>query len=433
MIQNNSSKVMSDKIKVCIIGAGNCAFSLFQALHYYKNKTDTKLLHQEIGGFKVSDIEIVCCFDVDERKVGLPLKQALIQRPNCTPIFTDCTTAGPKVLMGNVLDGISPIMNKYSSDEAFRVSNKQPSDVVDVLRKTNTHILINYLPVGSHKATEFYANCCLKAHVSFLNCIPVRIASNKIWEKKFIDAGLPLMGDDIKSQFGASIVSQMLQELANKRGVKVKAHIQRNVGGNTDFLNMTDSSRLKSKKESKEGVIKAHLLPTKDKEEAYIYAGPSEYIKYYGDQKIAHIHLELEGFLGAPISFESRLAVYDSPNSAGVVIDAIRYLKVAQEIGIVGTLRGPSAFTQKSPPIQMSLEDSISECEALSNRQLTDITKLNKVFTNSEKVIYTDKTGEQLKGVIHEVHFDISPPYYTIKLEKSEREIQTTIDRLNLL
>ena len=364
------------KINICIVGVGNCSSSLYQGIHYYtENNIEEGLMSEKIGGYNTKDINVVAAIDVDKRKVGFNLKQAIFSKPNCTPIFYDNIPDGPIVQMGNILDGISSVMDNEDEDGSFQKSSENCVDIVKLLKDTKTDILINYLPVGSQKATEYYANVCLEANVAFLNCIPVFIGSNPVWEQKFIDAGLPLIGDDMKSQFGASILSQMLQELAFSRGHKVKCHIQRNVGGNTDFLNMTDSSRVKSKKISKENVIRSQNTIRGITDDSFIHAGPSEYIKFYKDNKIANLHLELEGFMGSPVTLDARLSVIDSPNSAGVVIDAIRYLKVARELGIVGSLRGPSAFTQKTPPTQMMFSDTIYECKALSNRQLTNITK----------------------------------------------------------
>lgn len=364
------------KINICIVGVGNCASSLYQGIHYYtENKIEEGLMSEKIGDYNPKDINIVTAIDVDKRKVGFNLKQAIFSKPNCTPTFYDNIPNGPIVQMGNILDGISSVMDNEDEECSFQKSTENSVDIVKLLKDTKTDILINYLPVGSQKATEYYANVCLEANVAFLNCIPVFIASNPVWEQKFIDAGLPLIGDDMKSQFGASILSQMLQELAFSRGHKVKCHIQRNVGGNTDFLNMTDSSRVKSKKISKENVIRSQNTIRGITDDSFIHAGPSEYIKFYKDNKIANLHLELEGFMGSPVTLDAQLSVIDSPNSAGVVIDAIRYLKVARELGIVGSLRGPSAFTQKTPPTQMMFSDTIYECKSLSNRQLTNMTK----------------------------------------------------------
>ena len=307
------------------------------------------------------------------------MKDAIFSKPNCTPIYMNNIPDGPTVVKGPVLDGVCIPENLKDHEDFFIVSEEEDCDVEKYLLQRNVDILINYLPVGSQKATEYYAELCLRTKISFLNCIPVFIASDPVWEKRFIDAGVPIIGDDMKSQFGASILSQMLQELAISRGHHVKAHIQRNVGGNTDFLNMTNQGRLLSKKKSKENVIRSqHDINNLDQDDCFFHAGPSEYIKYYGDNKVANIHLELEGFMGAPVTLDAQLSVIDSPNSAGVVIDAIRYLKVARELGIVGALRGPSAFTQKTPPMQMSYNDAMYECNALANRELSRITKMQK-------------------------------------------------------
>ena len=362
-------------IKVCIVGIGNCASSLYQGLHYYSvnNIENEGIMSIDIGGYKPEHIQVVAAIDVDKRKVGKSLKNAIFSKPNCTPVLYGDVQDGPIVSMGKVLDGISPIMNGNDEDFAFRVADNDTEDILNLLKDTKTDILINYLPVGSQKATEYYANVCLEANVAFLNCIPVFIASDPVWEQKFIEAGLPLIGDDMKSQFGASIISQMLQELAFSRGHKVKCHIQRNIGGNTDFLNMTDSTRLNSKKISKENVIRSqNKIKGIDDSDSFLHAGPSEYISYHGDNKIANFHLELEGFMKSPVILDAQLSVIDSPNSAGVVIDAIRYLKVAKELNLVGSLRGPSAFTQKTPPLQMSYNDALIECESLRNRNITN-------------------------------------------------------------
>jgi myo-inositol-1-phosphate synthase len=379
------------KIKVAIVGVGNCASSIIQGMTYYKGYTGGKerdgLMMEDIGGYSVRDIEVVAAFDVDKRKVDKTLREACFSKPNCTPIYEKNIPDGPIVQMGPILDGVCSVMKDRPEDEAFRPSDKNPVDVAQVLKDSETDILINYLPVGSQLATEFYAQTCIDVGIPFINCIPVFIASNPVWEQKFIDAELPLIGDDMKSQFGASILSQMLQELAFSRGHKVKAHIQRNVGGNTDFLNMTDMSRLKSKKISKENVIRSqHDIRGADPTESFLHAGPSEYIKYYGDNKVANFRVEMEGFMGAPVILDAQLSVIDSPNSAGVVIDAIRYLKVAHEMGVIGSLRGPSAFTQKTPPQQMMFSETLEECEALSNRKLTRFTQNQTKWYNSEEL-----------------------------------------------
>jgi len=370
-------------IKIGIVGVGNCASSLYQGFTYYSNRENIQpkcsgLMKNIIGGYDVNSIEVVAAFDVDTRKVGKTMKAGILSEPNCTPLFVDekDLPEGPEIMMGRVLDGVANHMLTSPDDEGFRVADKPTTNVVDILKEKEVDILINYLPVGSQKATEFYAECCIESKVSLLNCIPVFIASDETWEKKFVDAGIPLIGDDMKSQFGASIFSQMIQELAFSRGHHVKCHIQRNVGGNTDFLNMTDKNRVVSKKKSKENVIRSqNIIRDIPMDNSYYHAGPSEYIRHYKDNKIANFHVELEGFMGSPVTLDAQLSVIDSPNSAGVVMDAIRYLKVAREMGIKGSLRGPSAFTQKSPPQNLTYTQMIEECDALSNRQLTRITE----------------------------------------------------------
>ncbi|MCE7072231.1 Myo-inositol-1-phosphate synthase [Dyadobacter sp. CY327] len=388
----------SGRIKVAIVGVGNCASSLVQGVEYYTTFSELKsgLMADDIGGYKAADIEFVCAFEVDERKIGLPLREAIFAKPNCTIVLNSDIKSDAPVYPSPVLDGVSPQMAAYPAENRFVIKSElaetdflaqseqynkdlvasMRSKIVAQLRQHEAEVLINYLPVGSQLATEFYAEICLELGISLVNCIPVFIASDPQWEQRFVDAGIPIIGDDMRSQFGASIVSQMLQELAFERGHHVKAHIQRNVGGNTDFLNMEDKARLKSKKISKENVIRAQNdirgISTQD---SFLHAGPSEYIAYYGDNKVANFRLELEGFMGAPVILDAQLSVQDSPNSAGVVIDAIRYVYVAREMGLVGALRGPSASTQKTPPEQMMFSDAIYECHALANRKLTDSTR----------------------------------------------------------
>lgn len=309
------------------------------------------------------------------RKVGKPVSQAIFSEPNCCREFYSGPFEGhgdPVVFMGEVLDGVSDFMREQPEYCGFRVSNAKPVDVAGVLKDTGAQILLNYLPVGSVLATEYYAQQAIESKVSFVNNIPVLTLNHPRWEKRFIDAGIPYIGSDIKSQFGASILSQALQELAFERGMAVDFHQQINVGGNTDFANMMVSSRLAHKRVSKENVIRAQNelrgVPFDSKS---LFAGPSTFIPYLKDNKVAYLTLNMRGFGGGNISLECKLSVPDSENSAGVVIDAIRFLQVAREMGIVGCLRGPSAFTQKSPPKQLSFEDSVLECEALTKREFT--------------------------------------------------------------
>lgn len=380
-------------INVGIIGLGNCASSLIQGLEYYKSGEVIGLMKPCIGGFYPKDINVVSAFDIDSRKIGHSIDKAIYSQPNCTYLISDKVNNKNIVLTSPVLDGYSALMDAYPETDRFlvseklrnttdlnRVSNAEVSslrdEIINELKRKKVEILINYLPVGSQIATEFWAELCLELGISFLNCIPVFIASDPSWEKKFTDAGIPIIGDDMKSEFGASILSQMLQELAFARGHKVKCHIQRNVGGNTDFLNMEDKARLKSKKISKENVIRSqNTINNISLDDTFLHAGPSEYIKYYGDNKVANFRLELEGFGGAPVILDAQLSVQDSPNSAGVVIDAIRYLKIARELGLKGSLRGASAFTQKTPPLQMTFEAAKYECELLSQRKISNINR----------------------------------------------------------
>lgn len=362
-------------VRIAIVGIGNCFSALYQGLAYYKENREEAIsgvMYADIGGYRISDIEVVAAFDVDPRKVGKPVGEAIFAEPNCARVFQEEVPAGPVVLMGKPLDGVSDYMLEQPSDLGFRVAKDKPVDIVKVLKDTKADILINYLPVGSQTASEFYAQCAIDAGVAFLNCIPVFIASDPKWERKFIDAGLPLIGDDMRSQVGASVVSQVLQELAFDRGAEVEFHQQLNIGGNTDFNNMMVQSRLASKKKSKENVIRAQNdirgIPVP---EHSLFAGPSTFLPYLKDNKVAYFNIRLKGFGGAPITIDLKLSVQDSENSAGVVIDAIRYLKVARELGVVGALRGPSAWTQKTPPQQMMYADAKMECDSLARRQLT--------------------------------------------------------------
>ena len=383
---------MSKKIRVAVAGVGNCFSSLYQGLEYYKD-TDPEngsipgVMQMRIGGYHPADIQIVAAFDVDRRKVGRPLSEAIFAKPNCARVFCHNVPTGPTVLMGNPLDGISDFMQNHTEHLGFRVSNEDPVDVVKALKEAKVDILLNYMPVGSQNATEFYAQCAIDANVAFMNCMPVFIASNPIWEQKFIEAGLPVLGDDMKSQVGASIISQALQELLFDRGAEIDFHAQINMGFNSDFANMEVKSRLKSKKISKENVIRSQNdLRGIEVPEGSLYAGPAAYVPRGTDEKVAFFDIRARGFGDAPIKIDVRLSVCDSENSAGVVIDALRYLKVARELGIVGALRGPSAWTQKSPPEQMYYSEAKAECIALADRELTHIT--SRQLTKEDALSY---------------------------------------------
>ena len=370
-------------IRVALVGIGNCASALVQGIRFYsKNPHEKGLTYPDIGGYGASAIRFVAAWDVDARKVGQPLNKAIFAPPNCCFVIDSGVKdePSPTVRMAEVLDGVAPHMLTHDPEsDSFRLSAERSdtkATCLAILREARVDVLVNYLPVGSQLATEFWAELCLEAGVAFCNCIPVFIASDPAWEARFVAAGLPLIGDDMRSQFGASVLSQMLQELAFDRGHTVKAHVQQNAGGNTDFLNMTDRSRLASKKVSKENVIRSqNVIRGVPTEGSFLYAGPSDYVSYFRDRKVATFRLELTGFGGAPVTLDARLQVEDSPNSAGVVIDAIRFLKVARELGIRGALRGASAQTQKTPPEQMMFKNSKAECDALAARELTDVTR----------------------------------------------------------
>lgn len=361
-------------IRIAIVGLGNCASALLQGIEYYKQNPLNGIMQSYIGPYAPTEIECVIAFDVDARKVGFPVKEAIYAKPNCCYHIVDSIQCNAKVYKGPVLDGIAKHMQEYVSPDHSFVLDDTPCDVTTVqeaakvLEDHYVDVLINYLPVGSTKATEFWAEVALLSKTAFLNCIPVFIASNPAWSSRFTKAKVPIMGDDMKSQFGASVLSQMFEELANVRGHTVQMHIQQNSGGNTDFLNMMAKERIIDKKISKENVIRNAA-----KTEHFIHAGPSDYIECLGDTKVAHFSLTLKGFGGAPVKLDAKLQVEDSPNSAGVVIDAVRYLKVAQDLGVFGPLYGPCAFTQKSPPIPMTLSSAQEQCIALGEGRVHDL------------------------------------------------------------
>lgn len=361
------------KIKIAVVGVGNCFSALYQGIEYYQGANAEHIpgvMFADIGGYHPADVEVVAAFDVDSRKVGQPIGKAIFAKPNCARVFCEDVPEGVTVQMGRVLDGVSDFMLEEPENRGFRIADAEEVDVVQALKDSGADILLNYLPVGSQKATEFYAQAAIDADVAFLNCIPVFIASDPTWAQKFVDAKLPIIGDDMRSQVGASIVSQVLQELAFDRGAEVDFHQQINIGGNTDFNNMMVQTRLASKKISKENVIRSQNdLRDIEVPEDSLFAGPSTFIPYLKDNKVAYFNIRLRGFGDAPITIDAKLSVQDSENSAGVVIDAIRYLKVAREMGIVGPLHGPSAWTQKTPPEQMMYSDAKAECKALAERK----------------------------------------------------------------
>lgn len=353
------------EIRLAIAGVGNCSSALLQGIEYYRTNepSDTAgLLHERIGGYGVADIHPVAAFDIDVRKVGLPLEEAVFAKPNCTRVFQPTLPQyGVKVQMGPVLDGVAPHMAEQPADRSFRVADQQPCDVAKVLRETRADVLVCYLPVGSQQAVEYYAQACLDAGTAMVNCIPVFIASDAAWAEKFRRRGLPIVGDDIKSQVGATILHRVLARLISDRGGKVDHTYQLNTGGNTDFLNMVDRSRLKSKKLSKTDAVQSQLDEPLDGEN--IHVGPSDYVAWQNDQKVCFLRLEWRGFGDSPMHLELRFAGEDSPNSAGMGIDAIRCAKLALDRGIAGPLEPVAAFTMKHPPKQYRDSDARTALE----------------------------------------------------------------------
>jgi myo-inositol-1-phosphate synthase len=351
---------MKNEIRIAIVGIGNCASSLIQGIFYYKNVTSDDelvpgLMHNVIGQYKISDVKLVAAFDIDKRKVGKDLSEAIFAKPNCTKIFfKNIPHLGVKVKMGPVLDGVAPHMKEYPEDQTFIVAKEKPVDVVKELKKSGAEILIDYCPVGSQKAVEYYANCALKAGIAFINCIPVFIASDKNWAEKFEKKNLPVIGDDVKSQIGSTIVHRTLAHLFTQRGVPLDRSYQLNVGGETDFLNMLSRERLKSKKISKTESVESQLAKRMSYDNLHI--GPSDYVRFLKNNKVAFIRLEGREFGDVPMNLELRLSVEDSPNSGGCIIDAIRLARLALDRKIGGSLISASAFLMKHPLQQFTDE-----------------------------------------------------------------------------
>jgi myo-inositol-1-phosphate synthase len=345
----------SRKVRIGIVGVGNCASSLIQGLNYYReaksNEPVPGLMNASVGGYHVSDIEVSAAFDVNASKVGKDLAEALWEAPNNTQRFADVAPVGVTVQRGRTLDGVGQFLR-----DDILMSDQEEADVASVLSQSGTDILVSYLPVGSQKATEWYAERALEAGCGFINCIPVFIASDPKWQARFEDASLPLVGDDIKSQVGATIVHRVLANLFRDRGVRLDRTYQLNVGGNSDFKNMLERERLKSKKISKTQAVTSQFdVPI---EPDNIHIGPSDHVPWLTDRKVAFIRLEGTAFGGVPLTAELRLDVWDSPNSAGVVIDAVRCAKLAMDRGLGGALVGPSSYFMKSPPQQFTDDEA---------------------------------------------------------------------------
>src|SRR6266568_3286263 len=358
---NGHTRLDDGKVRVAIIGVGNCANSLLQGTQYYKDADEDQfvpgLMHVNLGGYHIRDIEFTAAFDVVQGKVGEDLADAMWAHPNNTIKFADWPKTGVKVSRGMTHDGIG----KYLS-EVVEKAPGSTDDVVGILRDTSTDVVVNYLPVGSEEATKWYTEQILNAGCAMVNCMPVFIARERYWQKRFEDAGVPIIGDDIKSQVGATITHRVLTSLFRDRGVRLERTMQLNVGGNSDFLNMLERDRLLSKKESKTNAVTSML--DYDLGEGNVHVGPSDHVPWLTDRKWAYIRMEGRSFGDAPLNLELKLEVWDSPNSAGVVIDAVRCAKLGLDRGLSGALEAPSAYFMKSPPVQHRDEDARHMVEA---------------------------------------------------------------------
>ncbi|MDP7162683.1 MAG: inositol-3-phosphate synthase [Phycisphaerae bacterium] len=376
-----------ENIRIAIVGVGNCVSSLIQGIHYYKDKDPDNtvgLMHWEIGGYRPFDIEVAAAFDIDKRKVGEDVSNAIFAPPNCTKIFCrHVSKTGVTVRMGRILDSLADHMREYEARHTF-VSADAPEpdkdEVVRVLRESRAHMLLNYLPVGSEKATRFYAQCALAAGIGFVNNIPVFIASDPDWARQFAAMNLPVIGDDIKAQLGATVTHRTLADLFRKRGVKLERTYQLNTGGNTDFLNMLNRSRLISKKISKTEAVQSVAAERID--DHNIHVGPSDYVPWQKDNKVCFIRMEGKLFGDVPMDLELRLSVEDSPNSAGVAVDAIRCCKLALDRGTGGVLHAPSSYFCKHPPKQYPDDEAYVITEAFIKGVAKETHKVPKKLHN---------------------------------------------------
>jgi myo-inositol-1-phosphate synthase len=358
-----------ETVKIAIVGVGNCASSLVQGLEYYKHKQPEEavgLMHWEIGGYRPFDVEVVAAFDIDMRKVGKDVSEAIFELPNCTTVFCrDLPKTGVRVRRGRSLDGVADHMTSYPDSRTFLPSDEREAsreEIVLALRRAGAEVLVSYLPVGSEAAARFYAECALDADVALVNCIPVFIASDPEFSLRFQEKGIPIIGDDIKAQLGATITHRVLTDLFHKRGVELVHTYQLNTGGNTDFLNMLNLTRLSSKKESKTEAVQS--VAAERIADENIHIGPSDYVAWQNDNKVCFLRMEGKLFGDVPMNLELRLSVEDSPNSAGVVIDAIRCVKLALDRGQGGVLHGPASYFMKHPPLQHSDADAYRMTES---------------------------------------------------------------------
>ncbi len=359
--KQNGKARLDDRVRVALVGVGNCANSLLQGVEYYKDAPDDRfvpgLMHVNLGGYHVNDIEFTAAFDVTTDKVGKDLADAIWAHPNDTIKFADVPQTGVEVSRGMTHDGLG----KYLSQVVTKAPG-ETSDVVGILRDTETDVVVNYLPVGSEMATKWYAEQVLEAGCAMVNCMPVFIAREKYWQRRFEERGVPIIGDDIKSQVGATITHRVLTSLFRERGVRLDKTMQLNVGGNSDFLNMLERDRLESKKISKTNAVTSML--DYDLGAQNVHVGPSDYVPWLTDRKWAYIRMEGSSFGDVPLNVELKLEVWDSPNSAGIVIDAVRLAKLALNNGVTGALEGPSSYLMKSPPAQVPDDDAYEATES---------------------------------------------------------------------
>jgi myo-inositol-1-phosphate synthase len=363
--KQNGKAQLDDRVRVALVGVGNCANALLQGAEYYKDAPDDRfvpgLMHVNLGGYHVRDIEFTAAFDVTADKVGKDLADAIWSHPNDTIKFSDVPKTGVTVSRGMTHDGLG----KYISEVVTKAPG-ETSDVVGILRDTKTDVVVNYLPVGSEMATKWYMEQALEAGCAVVNCMPVFIAREKYWQRRFEEKGLPVIGDDIKSQVGATITHRVLTSLFRERGVRLDKTMQLNVGGNSDFLNMLERERLESKKISKTNAVTSML--DYDLGDKNVHVGPSDYVPWLTDRKWAYIRMEGSSFGDVPLNIELKLEVWDSPNSAGIVIDAVRLAKLALNNGVAGALEGPSSYLMKSPPKQVADDEAHEATESFIRR-----------------------------------------------------------------
>ena len=378
--KQNGKARLDDRVRVALVGVGNCANSLLQGVEYYKDSPDDQfvpgLMHVNLGGYHIRDIEFTAAFDVTTDKVGKDLSEAIWAHPNDTIKFAEVPKTGIEVQRGMTHDGLG----KYISEVVTKAPG-ETADVVGILRDTKTDVVVNYLPVGSDAATKWYAEQVLEAGCAMVNCMPVFIARETYWQRRFEEKGLPIIGDDIKSQVGATITHRVLTSLFRERGVRLDKTMQLNVGGNSDFLNMLERERLESKKISKTNAVTSML--DYDLGAENVHVGPSDYVPWLSDRKWAYIRMEGSAFGDVPLNLELKLEVWDSPNSAGIVIDAVRLAKLALNNGVAGALEGPSSYLMKSPPKQVPDDEAYDAAEKFIRDNARNVSKIEEGATAS--------------------------------------------------